>query len=381
MTVASDEQEGTEGRRSAALKMYEVSVTMTEREIVSKLSKLLEDVEKQVVRCEQLDPWGGAETRPAFLDVCVSGTGLIARLFQIDPDVVGKPRRLTALPQLDSDDPSVLESPATKEDSKRCAQIWGQTLELAGQLEGAAKFCVSLVQEKKNWPKDKDQDQRIEFKEASQKLSGFLLYDLLDVLAEYEPQEHASLRLQVLCSYLKELRVEFLWDAHVRGPCRTDTIPNPCKFEKLSGDLKGQLAAVHGGSQHEFSFQAADGREFECRINNTGLSNYRAILDSIWDRTTGKLPSYPGDGSAAWAFTEHECIQNLEAYASLITDLLKPLSPLPDYSECARAVRALLRKGRGRWTRMSHLEWSYPDELDRLIAELDSRPKPYQLKA
>ncbi len=352
---------------------------MTESQKVSKLSKLLEDMEKQVVRCEQLDPESGVETRPAFLDVCLSGTALIARLLQTAPDVVGKSRRLKALPQLDGDEPSVLESPATKEDAKRPAQIWGQTLELIAELKGAAKFCVSLVQEKKNWHKERDE--RIEFKEASQKLSGFLLYDLLDILGEYEPQEHASLRLQVLCSYLKELRVEFLWDAHVRGPCRTDTIPSQCKFKNLSANLKGQLVATYGGREHEFTFEAADGAKFECRVNNTGLKNYTAILYSIWDRTAGKLSSHPRDGSAAWAFTEHECIQNLEAYASLITDLLKPLSPLADYSECAKAIRALLRKGRGRWTQMSHIEWSYLDELDRLIAELDAKPKPYQLEA
>ena len=349
---------------------------MTEREKVSKLSKLLEDMEKQVVRCDQLDPEGGVETRPAFLEACLSGTSLIARLLQTAPDVAGKSRRLKALPQLDGDDPSALESPATKEDSKRSAQIWGQTLELATELKGAAKFCVSLAQENKNW--SKQQDERTEFKEACQKLSGFLLYDLLDILGEYEPQEHTSLRLQVLCSYLKELRVEFLWDAHVRGPCRTDTIPSQCKFKNLSANLKGQLVATYGGREHEFTFEAADGQKFECRVNNTGLASYRAILDGIWGRTTGKLTSYPRDGSAAWAFTEHECIQNLEAYASLVTDLLKPLSPLAGYSESARAIRSLLRKGRGRWVEMSHVEWSYLDELDGLIAELDAKPKPFQ---
>jgi len=352
---------------------------MTESQKVSKFSKLLEDMEKQVVCCEELDPGAGAEARPAFLEVCLSGTALIARLLQIAPDVVGKSRRLKALPQLDGDDPSALESPATKENSKRSAQIWGQTLELTAGLQGAAKLCASLVQEKKTW--SKEQDERTELKGASQKLSGFLLYDLLDILAEYEPEEHAALRLQVVCSYLKELRVEFLWDAHVRGPFRADTIPSQCKFENLSDNLRGQLVAIHGGHQYEFTFETADGGKFECLVNNTGLENYRAILYSIWDRTTGKLSSHPRDGSAAWAFTEHECIQNLEAYACLITDLLKPFSPLADYSECARAIRSLLRKGRGRWTKMSHIEWSYLDEFDRLIAELDTKPKPYQLEA
>jgi uncharacterized protein YjiS (DUF1127 family) len=352
---------------------------MTEEEKVPKLSKLLEDMEKQVVRCEQLDPEGGPKTRPAFLDVCLSGTSLLARLLQTATNVIGKSRRLKALPQLDGDDPSALESPATDANRKRSAQIWGQTLELVTELKGAAKFCASLAQENKSWPKQ--QDERTKLKEASQKLSGFLLYDLLDILVEYDPSEYAALRLQVICSYLKELRVEFLWDAHVRGPCRSDTIPSQCKFKNLSANLKGQLIAAYGGGEHEFTFEAADGRKFECRVNNTGLKNYRAILDGIWDRTTGKLASHPRDGSAAWAFTEHECIQNLEAYASLVTDLLKPLSPLEDYSECARAIRALLRKGRGRWTQMSHVEWSYLAELDKLIAELDARPKPYQLEA
>ena len=342
---------------------------MTEQEKVSKLSKLLGDVQKQVARCEQLDPAAGVKARPAFLDVCLSGTSLLARLLQISPDVVGKSRRLKALPQLDGDDQSAMESPATDASRKRSAQVWGQALELVTQLKGAAKFCVSLVQENKSWPKQ--QDERTEYKEASQKLSGFILYDLLDILAEYEPPEYAAVRLQVVLAYLKELRVEFLWDAHVRGPCRTDTIPSQCKFKDLAVGVKGQLLATYGGPEHEFTFEAADGRKFECRAGNTGLTNYTAILYSIWDRTTGKLAGYPRDGSAAWAFTEQECIQNLEAYASLIMDLLKPLSALPDYSECVRAIRALLRKGRGRWAEMSHVEWSYPDELDRLIAEMD----------
>jgi hypothetical protein len=352
---------------------------MTEEGKVSELSKLLEDAEKHVSRCDALDPWAGAESREAFLQACLGGTALIVRWAQIDPDIVGRFKRLKALPQLDADDPSALEAPATDADRRRAAQIWGQTLELTVDLKGASRFCASLVEEVKAWARK--QDKRIEFREASQKLAGFLLYDLLDVLAEYEPDEYASLRLQVISSYLKELRVEFLWDGHVRGPCRADSIPAQCKFEKLPDDLKGQLAVVHGGRQHELTFSSQAAGQFECRVNNTGVDNYRALLDSIWDRVTGRLASHPRDGSAVWAFTEHECIQNLEAYASLITDLLKPLSPLSDYSDCARAIRALLRKGRGRWTQVTHVEWSYLDVLDRLIADLDARAKPYQRQA
>ena len=100
---------------------------MTEQEKVSKLSKLLEDVEKQVARCEQLDPAAGVKARPAFLDACLSGTALLARLLQIAPDVVGKSRRLKALPQLDGDDQSALESPATEASRKRSAQVWGHS--------------------------------------------------------------------------------------------------------------------------------------------------------------------------------------------------------------------------------------------------------------
>ena len=376
-----------------ALRLRKVLGNMTQKEKVSKLSKVVEDLEEHVARCDELDPWGGIGTRPAFLEACLRGTALIARLVQIDPDMIGKFRRLKALPpQLvawprDASDLAALESPATDADSKRSAQIWGQTLELTAELKGAAKFCASLAGGGKGW--SKEQDERIEFKEASQKLTGYLLYDLLDVLAEYEPEEYAPLRLQVICSYLKELRIEFLLDAHVRGPCRTDSIPGQCKFKNLPDNARGQpaqlmagqLAAVHGGRQHELTFSADRAGEFECRINNTGLKNYRALLDSIWDVTTGRLQSHPQDGSAVWAFTDRECIQNLEAYASLITDLLKPLSALADYGDCARAIRALLRKGKGRWTQMSHVEWSYLDELDKLIAELDGRTKPYQLEA
>jgi hypothetical protein len=160
-----------------------------------------------------------------------------------------------------------------------------------------------------------------------------------------------------------------------------DSIPGQCKFENLPDNARGQLAAVHGGRQHEFTLSADRAGEFECRVNNTGTKNYRALLDSIWDVTTGRLQSHPQDGSAVWAFTDRECIQNLEAYASLIADLLKPLSALADYGDCARAIRALLRKGKARWTQMSHVEWSYLDELDKLIAELDGRTKPCQLEA
>lgn len=350
---------------------------MTEREDISKLSKLLDDVERHVVCCDELDPWAGDETRPAFIETCVGGATLIARLFQIDPTIVGEFQRLKALPELDADDLAALERPRTAKNTARWVEIWGQALELASDSKNARKFCNSLTGSKKKW--DKKPDNRVEFKEGSQKLIGCLLYDLLDVLAEYDPEEYPVLRLQMLCSYLKELRVEFLWDAHARGPCRTESIPAQCQFEKLPKNAKGQLAAVHGGREHEFTFITVGGEEFECRVNNNGIRNYRAILNKVWDATTGKLHAHPKEGSAAWAFTEQECIQNLEAYASLITDLLKPLSPLPDYGESARAIRALIRAGKGRWAKGSHVEWSYLDELDRLIVELDGKPKLYQL--
>ena len=341
---------------------------MTEKEKVSKLGKLLEDIEGHVVYCDELDPWGGIENRPAFLEACTGGATLIAGLFQIDPDIVGQFKRLNALPELDNDDVAALERPKTDKDIKRWAQIWGQALELATDLKDARKFCLSLIESTKKWPKKPDE--RIEFKEAGQKLIGCLLYDLLDVLAEYDPEEYPSLRLQVICTYLKELRVEFLWDAHVRGPCLAESVPAQCQFEKLPKDVKGELAAVHGGRQHEFTFITEAGESFECLVNNTGIKNYRAILNDVWDITTGRLPAHPKEGSATWAFTEQECIQNLEAYASLITDLLKPLSQHQGYSETSRAIRALIRTGKGRWAKGSHVEWSYLSELDKLIAEL-----------
>lgn len=342
---------------------------MTEKEKVSKLSKLLEDIEQHVVFCDEINPWGGKEMRPAFLEACMGGAVLVARLFQIDPELVGQFQRLKALPELDADDLAALERPGADENAMRWAQTWGQALELAADSKDARTFCVALTEPETTWAKEPDD--RMEFKEASQKLIGCLLYDLLDVLAEYDPDEYPPLRLQMLCSYLKELRVEFLWDAHVRGPCRMESIPAQCQFEKLPDNAKGQLVAVHGGRQHEFTFITETGEEFECRINNTGIKNYRTLLNQVWDAATGKLPAHPKEGSATWAFTEQECIQNLEAYAALITDLLKPLSPLPEYSESARAVRALIRKGKGRWAKGSHVEWPFLEELDKLIAELD----------
>ena len=348
---------------------------MTEKEKVSQLSRLLEDVEQHVLCCDELDPWGTNEMRPAFIDACTNGAVLVARLFQIDPDIVGQLQRLKALPELDADDLTALDQPKMTKKVARRVEIWGQALELAAESKDARQFCDSLTESKKKWAEEPDD--RIEFKEAGQKLIGCLLYDLLDVLAEYDPEEYPALRLQMLCSYLKELRVEFLWDAHVRGPCRTENVPAQCQFEELPDHAKGQLTAVHGGREHEFTFVTDEGKEFECQIYNTGIKNYRAILNNVWNSTTGKLQAYPDDGTAAWAFTEQECIQNLEAYASLITDLLRPLSPLSDYSERARAIRAMIRTGKGRWAKGSHVEWSYLDELDKLIADLDSKPKAF----
>ena len=343
---------------------------MTEREKISKLSKLLEDIEEQAVRCDELNPWGGIETRRAFLETCSTGTGLIARLYQIDRDIISGFRRLKCLSQLDIDDLLATRPPTTNDNVKLWAQTWGRILELTGNLTGADKFCASLAEERTRW--SKEQDYRIKFRAYSQQLTGYLLYDLLDVLAKYEPEEYTHLRLQVLRSYLKELRVEFLWDAHVRGPCRADIIPDQCRFENLQGSLKGELALSHGEDQHELSFHADTGQEFECLINNTGIKNYRSLLDKIWDVATGKLHAHPQDGSAVWAFTERECIQNLEGYASLISELLRPLSALPSCSDCARAIRAIIRTGRGRWAKGSHIDWTYLHDLDKCIAEVGS---------
>lgn len=343
---------------------------MTEREKISKLSKLLGDVEEQIVRCDELNPWGRIETREAFLEICLAGTALIAELYQIDRDVIGRSRRLKALSQLDIDSLLKLKPPTSNDNMKPWTRTWGRILEVTGDLKGAVRFCASLTEERKRW--FKGQDYRIKFRACSQQLTGYLLYDLLDVLVEYEPEEYSSLRLRVLCSYLKEFRVEFLWDAHVRGPCRTDSIPEQCKFEKLPDSLKGELAVLHGEDQHELTFQADTGKEFECLINNTGIKNYRALLDSIWDAATGKLHAYPQDGSAVWAITKRECIQNLEEYASLISKLLRPLSALPNYSDCARVTRAIIRSGRGCWAKGSHIEWSYLYDLDKCIVGVGS---------
>ncbi len=351
---------------------------MTEQEKVCKLSKLLADAAEQVRRCDELNPWGGIETQGAFLEVCSAGAVLMAGLYQIDPDIIGRSRRLKALSQLDLDRLLKLEPDATEQGLKQRSRTWGRMLEATGELTDAAKFCARLAEEQNRW--SKGQDYRIKFKECSERLAGCLFYDLLDVLAEYDPEEHASLRLQVLCSYLKELRVEILWDACARGPCRSDTIPEQCKFDNLPHNLKGQLAILHGEDQHKLTFGAAASGEFECLINNTGIRNYTALLNGIWDVTTGKLHSYPQDGSAVWAVKEHQRVQNLEAYASIISKLLRPLSALADHRECADAIRTIVTKGRKRWSKWTHIQWSYLNDLDKLIIQLEGQPKPYELE-
>src|SRR4030042_228809 len=117
---------------------------MIEEEKVSELGKLLADVERHVVSCDELDPWGGIENRPAFIQTCVGGATLIARLFQIAPDAVGQFKRLKALPELDADDLAAMERPKTDENVTRWAAIWGQALELAPDLKEARKFGGAL---------------------------------------------------------------------------------------------------------------------------------------------------------------------------------------------------------------------------------------------
>ena len=344
---------------------------MTDKEKVSKLSKLLEDAEQQVRHCDELNPWGGTETRKEFLEVSAGGALLAAKLHQIDQEIMVNSRRLTSPSQLHLDNLLKLKPPPTDKTLTRWLRTWGQMLEVTEDLRDAAKFCASLAKKQQTW--SKGQEYRIKFRECSQKLAGYLLYDLLDVLAEYEPEEYSALRLQVLCSYLKELRVEFLWDAHVRGPCRTESIPKLCRFEKLPDNLKGELTVLHGEDQHELTFQADTGQEFARLINNIGIENYRSLLGSIWDAATGKLHAYPQDGSAVWTITKRECIQNLEGYASLISKLLRPLSVLPKYRQCARAIRAIIRSGRGCWAKASHIKWSYLYDLDKCIVGVGNR--------
>lgn len=347
-------------------------VYMTDKEKVSKLSKILENAEEQVGRCDELDPWGGIETRGAFLEACSAGGVLIAELHQTEQDIINKSQRLKAMSQLDLGSLPRLKPRTSRETLKRRSQTWGRALEVTTDLKDAVKFCARLAEEKERW--FKGQDYRLAFKECSEKLAGYLLYDLLDVLAEYEAEEYPHVRLQVVCSYLKELRVEFLWDACVRGPCRTATIPSQCKFEGPLDNARGQLIVSHGGERHEVSFCMDTGREFKCLVNNTGIKDYRALLDDVWDATTGKLHSFPQDGSAVWAVPGNECVHSLETYTSLISKLLRPISVLRAYSEYARAIRAVLRRGRNRWTRRSHIKWCYLDDLDKVIAELDGKP-------
>jgi len=226
---------------------------MAEREKISELSTLLADVEEHVIRCDRLNPWGEIETLGAFLEICSAGAALIAGLYQIDGDMIGNFKRLQALSELRLVGKPALESP----DVKQQAETWGRVLEAVGELKGARKFCVSLTEDREKWHKGRDY--RAKFRACSQQVTGNLLYDLLDYLAEYDPEEYPSLRLRVLCSYLKELRVEFLWNAHARGPCRTDTLPEQCRFAKLPENLNGQLAALHGDDQHRFVFRAEAG--------------------------------------------------------------------------------------------------------------------------
>lgn len=329
---------------------------MTERDKISKLSTLLANVEEQVIRCDRLNPWSGIESRAAFLEICSAGAALIAELQTIDSTIIEDFKRSEGLFQL-------------KLEGMTASEAWGRVLEKIGELKGAKKFCTALTEDAVKWTKG--EDFRAKFRAISQQMTGNLLYDLLDHLAEQDEEEYPNLRLQILCSYLKELRVEFIWSAQAQGPCRTDAFPAQCTFENVPQNVKGRLFALHGDDQHQFVFQTDAGVEFECTVNNTGLENYRSILATIWDPATGKLATHLKDGSAVWIIKDRESILSLEAYASRISDLIRPLSAIHDCSERTRKARAVIRNGRARWAKTSHIDFSYLRDLDECITDLE----------
>jgi len=178
-------------------------------------------------------------------------------------------------------------------------------------------------------------------------------------------------KISRLSRKLKDFRDDFIRGAIVSGSCRTESIPYKYrpKDKKLPDNFEGQLVVCFGDEYHYFTFSAMDRKQDvpPWRIENTGLENYKAMLDDIWDASTGLQYRYPEDDMpAVWLVRTPEHVDLLNKKADLICELSEPILKI------VAKVRKTVRPDGHPWTTKSTVEWSYLDKLEEIIKELDS---------
>ncbi len=177
-------------------------------------------------------------------------------------------------------------------------------------------------------------------------------------------KEEISSRIQVLCSDLRDFRADFIRGAIVfRACCRAKNIPDKFKpkDKDLPDNIECRLRISFRTNQHKFHLWNDREPPYNWLINNTGLADYTDMLGDIWP-----------EGGYSWLVEKLEHIELLNKKAGSICELSKPLLKIKKYRRYAAKVRAIVRCNGGRWTDRSNVDWSYPEEIEKIVKELEN---------
>ncbi|MBN2591664.1 MAG: hypothetical protein JXA96_17495 [Sedimentisphaerales bacterium] len=177
-------------------------------------------------------------------------------------------------------------------------------------------------------------------------------------------KDEISSHIQILCSYLKIFRDDFIKGAVAFGSCRAKDISDEYKpkDQNLPDNIDCRLRISYGTNQHIFHFSKWTGKE-TCKwpINNTGIDDYIKMLYDIWQ-----------DGNYSWLVEKPDHVELLNKKADVICELSKPLLKEKEYRSISSKVRAIIMCNGSCWTDRLSAERSYPDEIEDVIKELES---------
>jgi len=175
-------------------------------------------------------------------------------------------------------------------------------------------------------------------------------------------KKEISSRIQVLCSDLRDFRADFIRGEVVFGSCRASNIPDKFKpkDKELPNNLECRLRISFGINQHKFHLWN-DQETYDWKINNTGLEDYINMLGDIWP-----------EGGYSWLTQKPETIEFLNNKSGSIYESADKLLEEREYRVVATKVKKIVRCNGGQWTDRSSVNWSYPDEIEDIVKELES---------
>jgi len=174
---------------------------------------------------------------------------------------------------------------------------------------------------------------------------------------------------------VRDFRDDFIKGSIVDMPCRAQSIPD--EFKPKGGglpDVSDILQIYFGEKQHKFTLYFGPNREQKIwLINNTGLKDYKDMLDKI------ELESGKGglENPLDFRYRESGVAEVLNEYVKRIYELSKPLlsSAVKKHRKCAAEVLKIIRNGGRPWTTRSGIEWYRIKQLDEIIEELEADSK------